>query len=556
MSSFILKINKKDSGTDFDLEVDLNPKFINDICHFENDNFLIVLDGVILNKIDLFKNERSSWEACIISLYNDNGDAFYEQFRGSFFGVLFDKKKDKWIVFQDHIGSKNMYFSKTVEHGYLFSNEISRLYDLRKKLGVIEALDVSAAYMLLSYGYMIEDNTLSTSIKKMLPGTFIKIENNHFSEEIYYKLNNEPDNSLTEEEIIERMDVLFRQAVKRQFDKDLEYGYKHFVALSGGLDSRMTAWVANKMGYTNQLNFTFSQSDYLDETIPKAIAQDLKHEWLFKALDNGLLLYNIDEVTKLSGGNVLYHTLAHSASMFNYVEFNRLGISHSGQLGDVVFGSFSQVNQQETNYKPNLGAYSNKLLCRINFKNSLIEKYENAELFCMYQRGFNGANDGLMAIQKYTETMSPFYDIDVLNFAMTIPVKYRSKQKIYKKWILEKYPEAAKYIWEKTGEKISAPSIYIKNKEVTLHKLITKLLLKSGLKKLGYNSKNNMNPLEYWMHTNEELKLYLDNYFSSHVDLVQDSQLKQDCITHYTTGNGVEKMQVISLLSALKMFFN
>lgn len=556
MSKLTLKINNRNSGSDCVLEVQLNPKFSKDTCHFENDDFLIVLDGVILNKIDFLEEASTSWVTCLISLYKDKGEIFYEQFRGSFYGFLFDKKHKKWIIFQDQIGSKNMYFSKTEEHGYLFSNEISKIYDLRKKLGIKEDLDLGAAYMLLSYGYMLEDNTLSTNIKKMLPGTFIKIENDHFSEEVYYKLNNKPDNSLVEEEIIERMDMLFRQAIKRQFDKDLEYGYKHFVALSGGLDSRMTTWVANKMGYTNQLNFTFSQSDYLDETIPKAIARDLKHEWIFKALDNGLLLYNIDETTKLSGGNVLYHTLAHSASMFNYVEFSHLGITHSGQLGDVIFGSFSQVNEQEPNYEPYLGAYSNKLLNRINFKNLTKEKYENAELFCMYQRGFNGANDGLMPVQKYTETMSPFYDIDVLNFAMTIPVKYRSKQKIYKKWILQKYPEAANYIWEKTGEKISTPSFYVKNKEVTLHKLITKLLLKSGLKKSGYNSRNNMNPIEYWMHTNVELKLYLDNYFSSHINLVQNIQLKQDCIAHYNTGNGVEKMQVLSLLSALKLFFN
>ena len=173
----------------------------------------------------------------------------------------------------------------------------------------------------------------------------------------------------------------------------------------------------------------------------------------------------------------------------------------------------------------------------------------------MYQRGFNGANGGLVPIQQYTETMSPFYDIDLLNFAMTIPVKYRSKQKIYKKWILKKYPGAANYIWEKTGEKISAPALYIKNKEVTIYKLITKLLLKTGLKKSGYNSKNNMNPLEYWMITNQELKHYLDDYFSKHINLVQDIQLKKDCIAHYYLGNGIEKIQVISLLSALKIFF-
>ena len=147
------------------------------------------------------------------------------------------------------------------------------------------------------------------------------------------------------------------------------------------------------------------------------------------------------------------------------IEDNKeLSFLHSGQLGDVVFGSFNKTNHKEADYKPYIGAYSNKLLHKVNLEKDITLKYDNAELFNMYQRGFNGANGGLVPIQQYTETMSPFYDIDLLYFAMTIPVKYRSKQKIYKKWILKKYPGAANYIWEKTGEKISAPALYIKNK--------------------------------------------------------------------------------------------
>jgi asparagine synthase (glutamine-hydrolysing) len=245
--------------------------------------------------------------------------------------------------------------------------------------------------------------------------------------------------------------------------------------------------------------------------------------------------------------------LAHALSLYKKLNFDYLGISHSGQLGDVVFGSFEKGTVLQNNFKNGDGAYSKNLIKRVDFNKMT---YNNYELFCMNQRGLNGANDGLMGIQQYTETMSPFYDIDVLNFAMTIPVKYRSKQKIYKKWIMKKYPEAANYIWVKTGEKINTPSFYVKNKEVTLHKLFRKLLLKMGLKKLGYNSKNNMNPLEYWLNTNGDLRKYLNEYFAINIDRIENVQLKEDCINHYNNGNGIEKMQVISLLSGLKLFFS
>ena len=82
----------------------------------------------------------------------------------------------------------------------------------------------------------------------------------------------------------------------------MEYGYNHICSLSGGLDSRMTAIVAHEMGYDQQLNITFSQSDYLDETIAKQIASDYGHNWMFKSLDNGIFLFDIDSCSFLING--------------------------------------------------------------------------------------------------------------------------------------------------------------------------------------------------------------------------------------------------------------
>jgi len=555
MPSFLLEISRSKTSSKFKFDVNLKGKFKNDQCHFENDQFIVFLDGIILNKKDFIQSSPKAWGLTIVDLFLKKGDSFYKDFRGSFCGVLLDKEKDKWIVFQDHIGSKNIYYSEMTGGSVAFASSISKIYDLRRAKGIREQLDLDAAYMLLSYGYMLEDYTLSTDIRKMLPGCYIKLNHNKISQHKYYEINNVPNNDLTVDEIIDRMDLLFKKAIKRQFDKDLEYGFKHFVALSGGLDSRMTSWVAHKMGYTNQLNFTFSQSEYLDETIPKHIASDLKHEWIFKALDNGLFLKDIEKCTKITGGNIIYNGLAHGLSLYNQLNFEHLGISHSGQLGDVIFGSYNKGIVLQSYFKNGDGAYSRNLINKIDFKSIIKGSYMNYELFCMYQRGLNGVNDGLMGVQQYTETMSPFYDIDVLDFAMTIPMKYRNNQKIYKQWILRKYPEAANYIWEKTGEKINTPSIDIKNTEITPHKLMRKILLKIGVIKLGYNSKNNMNPIEYWINTNEDLRQYLNDYFCANINRIENIQLKEDCISHYKNGNGIEKMQVISLLSALKLFF-
>lgn len=115
-------------------------------------------------------------------------------------------------------------------------------------------------------------------------------------------------------------DKIFRRTIELEFEKDKEYGYKHIATVSGGLDSRMTTWVVHDMGYTDQVNYTFSQSGYLDETIAKEIARDLKHEWIFKFLDNGNFLTNIEDMIKVNFGNFLYTGSAHEKKYDRFIE--------------------------------------------------------------------------------------------------------------------------------------------------------------------------------------------------------------------------------------------
>src|SRR5690606_29883838 len=268
-----------------------------------------------------------------------------KELRGSFSGLVVDKKNNECIVFTDHLGTKPLYYFAD-DQSVFVSSEISDLYAYFKSQNINYQLDVNAAYNLLSYGYMLNDDTLCEKIKKISPGKYIYIRNGKTENVEYYKLPLAAKKiALNEDEIISKIDEKFRKAIQKQFDKDIEYNYQHVVALSGGLDSRMTSWVAHEMGYVNQINFTFSQSDYLDETIPKKIASDLKHEWIFKALDNGTFLKDIDAINMMSGGNVLYYGLAHGNSMLKLINFDNLGILHSGQLGDIVIGSFVKIGR-------------------------------------------------------------------------------------------------------------------------------------------------------------------------------------------------------------------
>ena len=531
-----------------------NNKFENDNLFLETIDYIIVLKGVILNKKALLEPSLN-WEETITELYLKEGNEFFKKFRGSFCGAFYDKKEAKWLVFTDHIGSKALYYYKKGEV-YFISSKISEIYAFLKDNNLSYSLNIQSAYNLLSYGYMLGDDTLCDDIHKIMPGNYLCIRDGSVEMINYYKLpKSKLEGNVDEDQIIEMLDIKFREAIRLQFEKDREYSYQHLVTLSGGLDSRMTSWVAHQMGYVDQLNLTFSQSDYLDETIAKKIATDLKHEWLFKALDNGVFLKDIDEISKISGGNALYYGLAHSNSIFKYLNYDTLGISHSGQLGDVIIGSYiSRLNKDDLK---KLGGNFSRTLENNNTTSESFESFEDLELAILYQRGFNGINEGLKIGQINTETMSPFYNVDFMEYCMSIPIKNRMNHRIYLKWVLSKYPEAANYKWEKINAKPSAKQFTInyKGRPMLLKKLPSAVLHKLGLKSPPRSTKNHMNPLEYWYNTNNDLKTFQDNYFKVNIDSITDFGLKSDCQKLYNIGNAIEKNQVLTLLSAIKLNF-
>lgn len=446
-----------------------------------------------------------------------------------------------------------------------------------------------AAYMAITLGYVIEDNTLVKEIRKLVAGHYLVLTNGEIVESQYHRFNNTPI-ARSKEEMIEKIDKLFRNAVQLQFEKDKEYGYRHMACLSGGLDSRMTVWVAHELGYTHQLNMTFCQSNYLDFKIAQQIATDLRHDFMYKALDGGNCIYDIDRVSKLSYGMACFFGLSHTFSMFNKINYQDYGVIHSGMIGDVVVGSY----MDDVSYRPALitdGAYSTEVVDKLRdykFK----YQYDNAEIYMMYNRGFGFCGQGALAYgHTDTETFSPFYDVEFLEYCFSIPLAWRCGHEIYHEWILTKYPEAANYIWEKIGTTIieyknqkQNPKQSIKRHYMNIFGMQVPapsdpyfgeyikgfVLRRLGLrKKVGkqvqqtednhtfmLETKDNMNPVDYWYYGNTELKAFMDDYWRTNKNVVNDTQLLIDMTYLYEECKATyDKLQPLTVVAAYKLIF-
>ena len=585
MPGFILQIGKeklrfcaeprkhlvvqRQEGERYQLERRVVNKFMNDRIFCETSDYVVVVEGIVLNNHDLMLQYRAeSWPMCVISMYEQNGESFFSSFRGSFSGALYDKKSDKWIVYTCHTGEKQLFYSSTYD-GCLIGSEMRFMVETLKENGFCPEIDETGAYFSLTHGFCIEDRTLVKGVRKLIAGHYIRIQAGNMEAVRYHRFSNVP-REMTQEEAVEGIDRVFRQAIRRAFEKDREYGYRHLTCLSGGLDSRMTVWVAHEMGYTDQTNIDYSQSGYLDFTTSQQIAIDLHHDYFFSPLDGGDFISRYKFLPQLTYGSGFM--LGHGYSMEQLIDYEPFGIFHTGQIGDAVIGTFFKKNHYNTEYKLGQGAYSQEVLDRLS-DYRFVEDYENEEIFCLYTRAFTGANQGLLTFQENTEHYSPFTDVDVLEFCYSIPLSLRFNHKIYFDWILDYYPGAAEYVWEKTKKKINRFENRIPRTmkvfgyevphfmEHDFGRYLKGFILRRlGLRKKGekphaivQKSSYSMNPVDYWYDTNPSIREFMDSFWKENHDLIPGVQLHEDMQHLFQDCVVYDKLQCLSVLSAIKL---
>lgn len=550
-------INESLKNNDFIIKRNTLNKFLGDKVFEEREKSIIITEGVILNKLQLMeKYGLQTFPQTIEYMYANNGETFFDEFRGSFSGGYFDKEKGIWLFYTNQIGDKPLFYYKG-GNNMIAASSVNYIIEVLKSMGISYSINEKAVYDVLTYGFMASgkgNDTLVEGVLRLKAGTCLKYDTRQNKTEfIRYRLFTNTkllNENLTEDDIIEELDVRFREAVALEFEKDKEYGYISLASLSGGLDSRMTTWVAKRLNY-DMLNVTFSQNGYLDEKIAKKIVSYLGNEWIFKSLDDAKFLKDIDNIIEMNYGLSQYMGISHGNSLGKYLNFDNIGIWHTGQLGDVIIGSYSQA---DTGYKPIKEikrANSTFLADRIDRSN--FNEYENEEMFILYTRGL-GILCSQLAHTNYTEMMSPFLDVDFLEFCLSIPLKFREGEKLYQRWVIKKYPDAAGFKWERINSKITDPEFIRKLNQIRQrgpYKLARILGLK--FKKLDLYS--SMNPLNYWYATNRDVREFMDNYFHNGMkELHVSNLLRTDMVNMYEKGNVMEKTQVLTAISGIRRY--
>lgn len=532
-------------------------KFMNDKAFYETEKYIIIIEGVILNKKELCRG--ISWEKTLESMIDKEEYLYFDRFRGSFSGAHYNKQKKEWVFYTDHTESKPLFYY-CCEGRFIVASNLNYITDTLKQLNIKYNFDENYAYCMLTYGYMVSETTPIEEIKKLSYGKYLIFSPNNMSSYTYYTFSNysQKYDNYSDTELIEIWDKLFRKAIQLEYEKDQEYGYISYTSLSGGVDSRMNTWVAKELGFDKLLNICFTQSDYYDETIAKEVSQKLGTELFVKSLNGGDFLLDFRSIIEMNYGMTLYSGVAHSNSVDKFLNFELLGLIHTGQLGGV--NSPSPVNCILE------GAYSQKLANRVKGEYRK-PKDIDFETFRVNNREFRGNICSQIALTNYTECISPFQYKEFFDFYYELPFSKRDGDYLYFKWICSKYPEAAKIPVERLYNGYLTDSKFIQRIRLvkmygvrtTFHWLLWKIgILKEIDKRL---LDNHMNPYDKWFRENKRLRSSMDSFFDDSIEWINSNnviskQLSEDMLELYKTGTVGEKTQVITVLAVLELFWS
>lgn len=489
-------------------------KYLQDKIFCQNEDYVLILEGVILNKTELCNQYGAELSQVIVRLYEEMGDEFPKALRGSFSGAVYDKKADRWLLYTDQIGTKPLYYYRSGK-GFAAGTQLNYVTDVMKENGIARNADEHGLSCLLVYGNFMDECTGVTEVRRLLPGDYLVIEKSGCRTGTYYQLSAGKDEKVSDEEAIERLDASFRNAVKRILKKDEEYGYKTIIDISGGVDSRMIGYVTKAVGGKKVISLSYSQSGGREIKIAQEVANRLGYNFYYKALDNGSCLYDLDDNVLMNNGSAIYLGITGGRDFLQLLNPADYGMEMTGLLGDIYDGSMVIVDGEEKPYlEYSKFRFGSVLPYDDQTYSNLIDRFENHELFWYYVRGMICGMSSFPIRQNFVEPMTPYGDVEFMEGYLSIPWEARVKRKLLSRWMLEKYPEAANIMYSATGVTIKDEFTFGGKVKKTLKFINQEIHRQLHTMHKGYQ----MTPFDYWIREYPEILDFMMKYYKDNIE--------------------------------------
>ncbi len=313
--------------------------------------YQVVFNGEIYNHLELrerlpgqFWRGYSDTETLLATIDAFGIHGTLDRLTGMFALALWDKTKQELILARDRLGEKPLYYG-WFGSDFVFASELKALTCLKGWQGEI---DREALASFMRYGYIPTPHSIYLGIRKLIPGTYIRIRdvnrNEHWpaptefwsAKTIAEFATKQP---LSDQEATDTLEKLLAASVSRQMISDVPVG----AFLSGGVDS--STIVALMQSHTSRpvKTFTigFEESDYDETQHAKAVAKHLGTDHTELCVTPAEVLAAIPSLPKIYD-----EPFGDPSAVPTYLA-SRLArmdvtVSLSGDGGDELFGGYNR----------------------------------------------------------------------------------------------------------------------------------------------------------------------------------------------------------------------
>ncbi|MGN0518299.1 MAG: asparagine synthase (glutamine-hydrolyzing) [Acutalibacteraceae bacterium] len=222
----------------------------------EDKTLVLTFNGEIYNYKDLraelielghsFYTESDS--EVLVHGFEEWKEGMLDKLRGMFGFAIYNTVDKSIFIARDFFGIKPMHYTMCNDH-FIYASEIKSILKFPefKKEFNYRTLD-----NYLSFQYAVPPETFFEGVYCLLPGHYLWYKDGEITTTRYFEARFNPDNSLTEEEAIDRIEKVFEESVNAHKISDVEVG----CFLSSGVDSSyVSTYFADQKTFTVGFDF-------------------------------------------------------------------------------------------------------------------------------------------------------------------------------------------------------------------------------------------------------------------------------------------------------------
>lgn len=331
-----------------------------------NGRYVITYNGEIFNHQQLHREleaqgaaflGHSDTEVIVTAIAHWGLARTLQRLVGMYAFGLWDREQRTLSLVRDRLGIKPLYYG-WVGRMFVFASELKAIYSLPNFKNDINR---DAVALFLRHGYIPAPYSIFTGIYKLLPGTWLPVDGPtarqpleigalHALAKVYWSARQIAErgsthkNGSTNEEAVDELDALLREAVKIRMEADVPLG----AFLSGGIDSStITALMqAQSKRPVKTFSIGFGARDFNEAPFAKAVAAHLgtDHQELYVTARDAL-----DTVPELPA--IFDEPFADPSQiptlLVSRLARNAVTVSLSGDGGDELFGGYNRYFEAE-----------------------------------------------------------------------------------------------------------------------------------------------------------------------------------------------------------------